>query len=173
MNDINLYEKVVQRPVTATIYDSWTLKNYVKTLGLGLVSLVKGMGLTMSYLVRPSKVITQQYPENRETLTMFPAFRGRLVMEHDANGEHGCSACGMCERACPNGTISVLAAKNEQGKKVLGKYIYRLSQCTLCNLCVESCPFGAIRMDQNFETAVYDRDSLTLTLNSMEESNVC
>ncbi len=173
MKNANSMHKKVIRPQTATISNSWTMKNYVQNLGMGLLSLVKGMGLTMSYLVSPSKVITQQYPENRETLTMFSAFRGRLIMDHDQNREHGCTACGICERACPNGSISVLTGKDEKGKKMLEKYIYRLSQCTLCNLCVEACPFGAISMDQSFETAVHDRSSLTITLNSEEQCNVC
>ena len=68
-------------------------------------------------------------------------------------------------KACPNGTISVLTSKDLSGRKVLGKYIYRLSQCTLCNLCVESCPFGAIVMGKDFELAVYDREELTFILN--------
>ncbi len=71
----------------------------------------------------------------------------------------------MCEKACPNGTISVLTTKDLSGRKVLGRYIYRFSQCTLCNLCVESCPFGAITMGKDFELAVYDRKLLTLILN--------
>jgi len=76
----------------------------------------------------------------------------------------------MCEKACPNGAISVLPTKGADGKRVLGRYLYRFSQCTLCNLCVESCQFGAISMGQDFELASYNRQSLNLTLYDREET---
>ncbi|GBE12161.1 NADH-quinone oxidoreductase subunit I [bacterium BMS3Bbin14] len=142
--------------------------NYLQKIIMGFTSLLKGMGVTIRYFVSPAKIVTQQYPENRETLRMMARFRGRLIMLHDENDKHNCTACGICEKACPNATISVLPTKDLAGRKVLGRYIYRLSQCTLCNLCVEACPFGAISMGQEFEFAVYDRERLTLILNKTQ-----
>jgi NADH-quinone oxidoreductase subunit I len=138
---------------------------YLSKVVTGFISLLKGMGVTIGYFLNPKKIITQQYPENRETLQMMARFRGHVTLVHDDKGSHSCTACGICEKACPNGTISVLTTKDLSGRKVLGKYIYRLSQCTLCNLCIESCPFGAIAMGKDFELAVYDREELTVTLN--------
>lgn len=147
----------------------WSLKAHLAHLGKGVLSLVKGMGLTWGYLTHPSRIVTQQYPENRETLAMFPRFRGRLAMVMDEEGGlPRCTACGMCEKACPNGTITVHSRRDNLGKKVLGRYLYRLSQCTLCNLCVESCAFDAIRMAQEFELAAYSRSDLTLVLYAKE-----
>ena len=125
----------------------------------------------MGYFVSPKKIVTQQYPENRETLQMMARFRGHVSLILDDKGEHCCVACGICERACPNGTISILATKAVSGRKILGQYIYRFSQCTLCNLCIESCPYGAIAMGKEFEFAVYDREELTFILNSKESAN--
>jgi NADH-quinone oxidoreductase subunit I len=143
----------------------WSLTGYLIHLARGSLSLAQGLGLTMSYLLSPSRIITQEYPENRETLTMFPRFRGRLAMVTDPeSGATLCTACSICEKACPNGTISVLSCRDEAGRKVLGRYIYRLYQCTLCGLCVESCPSGAIHMAPEFELATYDRQSLELVL---------
>jgi len=136
----------------------------VQRIFRGVISLAQGLRLTMGYLLHPARVVTQQYPENRATLVLPPRFRARLVMVRDAKGQHHCTACGMCEKACPNGTISVLPGQDGSGKKILGKYIYRLLQCTLCNLCVETCPFGAIAMGQDFELAAYDRQALVLVL---------
>ncbi len=138
---------------------------YLSKVVTGFISLLQGMGVTIGYFFSPKKIVTQQYPENRETLQMMARFRGHVAMPHDEKGEHSCTACGICEKACPNGTISVLTTKDISGRKVLGKYIYRLSQCTLCNLCIESCPFGAIVMGKDFEFAVYDREKLIFTLN--------
>jgi len=141
---------------------------HLKSLVRGITSLMQGMGLTLSYFVNPARVITQQYPENREELQMFERFRGRLVMDFTDEGYVKCSGCSMCEKACPNGAISVLPGRDRDGKRVLGRYLYRFSQCTLCNLCVESCQFGAIRMGHDFELAAYDRESLNLTLYDRE-----
>lgn len=140
-------------------------RSYLSTVGKGFFSLLQGMGVTIRYFVSPDKIITQQYPENRQTLVMMDRFRGHLVLLHDEKGQHCCTACGICEKACPNGTISVLPTKDLAGRKVLGRYLYRLAQCTLCNLCVESCPYGAIAMGREFELAVYDREKLTFILN--------
>lgn len=141
---------------------------YLFKVVTGFISLLRGMGVTIGYFFSPKKIVTQQYPENRETLQMMARFRGHVAMPHDDNGDHCCTACGICEKACPNGSISVLTTKDISGRKVLGKYIYRLSQCTLCNLCIESCPFGAIVMGKDFEFAVYDRTQLIFTLNQSQ-----
>lgn len=147
------------------------VSRYVHKTITGLYTLMQGMDITIKYFANPKKIITQQYPENRDTLQMFDRFRGHLHMPHDENGNNACTACGICEKSCPNGTISVLPTKDLAGKKVLGKYIYRLSQCTFCGLCVEACPFGAIELGKNFELAVYDRNELTWVLNKTENTN--
>lgn len=134
----------------------------------GCVSLLTGMKLTLGYFLNPKTVVTRQYPENRKTLVLSPRFRGQVYMPHDENNEHNCTACTKCELACPNGSISILPTKNLAGKKVLGKFIYRLSQCTLCNLCIESCPFAAIEMNQDFEFSTSEKQDIDLILNRKE-----
>lgn len=133
-----------------------------------VAALFQGMAITIRYFANPSKVVTRQYPENRATLRFPEAYRGRVEMPHDENGDHNCTACSMCEKACPNGSISVLPTRNIAGKKVLGEYVYRLSSCTLCNLCVEACPFDAIRMGHGFEMAACSREALEKVLNRKE-----
>jgi NADH-quinone oxidoreductase subunit I len=146
-------------------YSSFCIRKTVA----GIISLVQGMGVTIRYFVNPKTVITRQYPENRDTLQMFDRFRGPLYMPHDENGKNACTACGICEKSCPNGTISVFPTKDAGGRKVLGKYVYRISQCAFCGLCVEACPFGAIAMSKKFELSVYDRNALNWTLNQPQE----
>lgn len=132
------------------------------------LSLFKGMGVTFRYISHPSTAVTREYPENRATLKFPERFRGQVVMPHDAQGEHNCTACTLCEKACPNGSISILTTKNIASKRVLGEFLYRLSTCTLCNLCIEACPFDAIRMGHGFEMASYKRDELDYVLNKTE-----
>ena len=138
------------------------------SLARDVAGLFKGMAVTLRYLVSPRKVVTRQYPENRETLAFPERFCGQVVMPHDEQGEHNCTACTLCEKACPNGSISILTTKNIASKRVLGQFVYRLSSCTLCNLCIEACPFDAIRMGHGFEMASYAREELDLILNKKE-----
>lgn len=147
------------------------LGHWLKGVSAGAVSLLSGMRLTFGYLIDPHKVVTQQYPENRGTLVMFPRFRGPLELVRDDAGGPLCVACGLCQQACPNGTISVLTTRDAVGKKALGRYVYRLGQCTFCGLCVESCPYGAIRLSQEFELAADNRNVFTRTLYGQEETS--
>ena len=144
---------------------------YLNKIFTGFYSLIQGMDITLKYFINPKTVITQQYPENRDTLTMFDRFRGPVSMPHDENGKNTCTACGICEKACPNGSISVLATKELSGRKVLDQYVYRIGQCTFCGLCVETCPFDAIALSQDFELTVYDRHELTWVLNKPQNSS--
>ncbi|MCK9183738.1 MAG: NADH-quinone oxidoreductase subunit I [Fibrobacteraceae bacterium] len=143
------------------------IRRYFKRI-LQSVSFIKGLSVTVRYFFEPSRIVTEQYPENKKTLKMYPRFRGRLEMIEDEHGENKCTACAICERACPNGTINVLATKDIAGKKVLGRYLYRLDTCTQCGLCVEACPFGAIRMNQDFELARTSREGFEMILNRKE-----
>lgn len=131
-------------------------------------SLAKGMNVTFRYIRKPSRTVTREYPENRNTLKFPERFRGQVVMPHDEQEDHTCTACTLCEKACPNGSISILTTRNIASKRVLGAFVYRLSSCTLCNLCIEACPFDAIRMGHGFEMATYSREPLDLILNRTE-----
>ena len=143
-------------------------KRYFKRCITGPWSLMCGLSVSLKYFFDPRRIVTEQYPENRKTLKMHERFRGKLEMIEDADGNNRCTACGMCERACPNASINVLSTKNIAGKKVLGRYVYHFASCTQCGLCVEACPFGAIRMIQEFEVATTDPNTLEMILNKKE-----
>ncbi len=54
--------------------------NYIKEVLGGLKSLLKGMRVTGYYISHPKEIITQQYPENKNTLKMFDRFRGEVIL---------------------------------------------------------------------------------------------
>lgn len=145
-----------------------SMANYIQGLFHGIRTLLTGLKVTGKEFVTPK--ITEQYPENRATLKMNERFCGTLTMPHDAEGKNKCVACGLCQAACPNGTIKITTetvTDEETGKprRRLVKYEYDLGACMFCHLCVNACPHDAIRFDTAFEHAVYTRDKLVKTLN--------
>jgi len=144
-----------------------SILKYFSGLFTGVKSLLTGMGETWKELW--TKKVTQQYPENRSTLVISDRFRAELTMPHDENNEHACTACGICQMNCPNGTITVnskmIETEDGKKKKLLDTYQWDLGMCTFCNLCVLTCPSNAIKFENTFENAVFTRSKLIQQLN--------
>lgn len=101
-------------------------------------------------------LFTLQYPEER--YEMFPRFRGALMhLRNPETGEPNCTACGLCERACPHGVITVEGEGKGKDRKVTA-YRYDLGRCIFCRLCVEACNFNAIEMSHEYELSRYKKD---------------
>ncbi len=99
---------------------------YKKGLLHGIGTLLTGMKVTGREFFTPK--VTEQYPENRATLKISPRFRGRLIMPVDENGNNKCIACGLCQMACPNDTITTITSESvtneetgKQKKENIGK----------------------------------------------------
>lgn len=148
-----------------------SIKEYFTSVGKGVSSLVKGMQVTAKELVTPK--VTECYPENRDTLQIADRFRAELTLKYDAEGHHKCIACGICQMNCPNGTIKLTTKMVElpdgKKKRKLDKYMYDLGSCTFCMLCVTTCPQDALEFSNDFEQAVFTRDSLVKQLNYKPE----
>lgn len=143
---------------------------YLTGIFKGVVSLVKGMGVTGKYFfTSPKTIVTQQYPENRKDLKMFDRFKGEVTMPHNENNEHKCTACNICQINCPNGSIEVISKEviTEDGKKKkeLDKHLYHLDMCSFCGLCIKTCPSNALDWGQDFEHAMFTRDKFVKQLN--------
>lgn len=143
-------------------------ESYFGEIGAALKTLVVGMKTTLrEYFTAKS---TEQYPENRKTtLHVSQRHRGRLVFKRNEDGSYKCTACTLCEKSCPNGTIKITSHMEEdpetgRKKKKLDDYQYDLGDCMFCQLCVNACNFGAIEFTNDFENAVFDRSKLVLHL---------
>ena len=114
-------------------------QSYFGELGHGIKTLAVGMKTTLKEYCKDywTNKCTEQYPENRKTtLHVAKRHRGRLVFKRNEDGAYKCTACTLCEKACPNGTI--------KKKKVLDDYQYDLVDCMFCQLCTNACNFDAI-----------------------------
>ena len=146
-------------------------KSYFGGIAEGLKTLATGMKITWKEYFTPKS--TEQYPENRKTtLHVAKRHRGRLVMLRDETGAVKCTACTLCEKTCPNGTIKITSqmVTTEEGKKKrqLVDYQYDLGDCMFCQLCVNACNFGAIEFTNDFENSTFERESLVLHLDKEE-----
>ncbi|MDR1562370.1 MAG: 4Fe-4S binding protein [Dysgonamonadaceae bacterium] len=142
--------------------------NYIKDILLGIWHLMQGMYISLLNLLR--KKVTEQYPENRGKVFPYERMRGSLAMPHNEQNRHRCTACGICEMNCPNGTIEVISKKEPdevtgKEKRVLDRYLYDVGSCTFCSLCTVSCPQDAIEWSNDFEHAVFTRGKLLYQLN--------
>lgn len=142
-------------------------KSYFGAALDGLKTLLTGMDITMGEYATPK--VSEQYPENRKTEHVAARHRGTLVMLHDENGKNKCTACTLCEKTCPNGTIKItstmVTTADGKKKKLLQDYQYDLGDCMFCQLCVNACNFGAIEFVNDFENATFDRNALVQHLN--------
>jgi NADH-quinone oxidoreductase subunit I len=141
-------------------------RGFLHDVYYGVKSLLVGMGVTLPYALRLSRIVTRQYPENRATLKMYDRYRARLALVRDDQGRHTCTGCRNCEKACPNGSIIIDVAKGAvTGRNELQSFVWRFDACVFCNLCVYTCPFDSLEMKGDFEHAVFDRRLLVYNLN--------
>lgn len=141
---------------------------YIKEICVGLWRLAQGMYITLLNFLRPK--LTEQYPENRGEHVYFDRFRAMLTMPHDENNHHKCTACEICMKNCPNGTITVISRmevnpETGKSKKVLDRYVYDVGSCIFCDLCTTTCPFGAIEFSNSFEHSLFTKERLVKQLN--------
>lgn len=157
-----------------------SVKEYFSSLGTGISSLIKGMGVTGKEFFTPK--VTESYPDPRKGADTSeprykqyaaPRFRAKLQFIYLPDGRNRCTACGTCQRNCPNGTITITTKMVDlpdgKKKRKLDKYMYDLGSCTFCELCVTTCPFDAIEFSNDFEQAVFTRDKLVQQLNYLPE----
>jgi NADH-quinone oxidoreductase subunit I len=134
-----------------------SMKAAIQEVYRGFMSLLTGMRITLGQFLKPN--ITVQYP--RQTLKMPERFRGHIELALDpATGKSLCTACKLCERACPSECISVDGAKLEgQKTKSVTEYVLNFTTCSLCGSCIEACPFDAIQFSKDYNVVSLRRDA--------------
>ena len=103
-------------------------------------------------------LLTIQYPEERRLLPERFRYIPMLVYDTEV-GEDRCTACGICAKVCPPQCIWIVRDMDDQGKPVTrpAEFYIDAAVCMSCSFCTEFCPFDAIKMNHDYELAVYDR----------------
>jgi NADH-quinone oxidoreductase subunit I len=118
--------------------------------------------LILSFKQMMRGTITVQYPKQKIVLP--ERARWAVEIKPDEDGNHKCTGCRACEKACPDYVIRLDITTNEDRSKVIDLWHYELGACMMCGLCVEACPFSAIEMSHDYELARIDPDTLTIDL---------
>lgn len=103
-------------------------------------------------------LLTIQYPEEKRLLPERFRYIPMLIWD-TATGEDRCTACGICAKVCPPQCIWIVRDSDAAGKPVTrpAEFYIDAAVCMSCSFCTEFCPFDAIKMNHDYELAVYDR----------------
>lgn len=144
-----------------------TLKHFLETYLEDLRWLGKRRYYTREGIAHRSSskargIFTIQYPEEKMILPEEFRFTPILIYEVDENGEHHdrCTSCGICAKVCPPQCIWIVRTNDPKTGRPIpqpAEFYIDVDICMNCGLCAEYCPFDAIKMDHDFELAVYDR----------------
>jgi NADH-quinone oxidoreductase subunit I len=106
-------------------------------------------------------IFTVQYPEEKlpvpEEFRFIPFL---LYEEKDGVVEERCTSCGICAKVCPPQCIWIVRTNDPDTGRPIPQpeeFYIDVDICMSCGFCAEYCPFDAIKMDHNYELAVYDR----------------
>ncbi|MBI3911884.1 MAG: NADH-quinone oxidoreductase subunit I [Armatimonadetes bacterium] len=129
------------------------LVDLLRETGYALVSIGKGMGVTLVNLFRPKQTVSYPYQE----LVVPPNYRGALNFKEDL-----CIVCELCEKACPvpgtvtPKTIEIIWHIGQSKKRELDEFYIDYGSCINCYLCVDACPVDALVPGASYEIARID-----------------
>ena len=146
---------------------SVTLKHFLETYledirWLGKKRYYTDKGIAHRSSSQTSGIFTVQYPEEKLVIPEEFRFIPFLLFNEDENGnqQDRCTSCGICAKVCPPQCIWIVRTNDpESGRPIPqpAEFFIDVDICMNCGLCAEYCPFDAIKMDHDYELAVYDR----------------
>lgn len=145
-----------------------TLKRFVDTylddLKIGKKRYYTQEGVEHRSSINTRGIFTIQYPEERTIIPEEFRYIPFLVYEEGPNGEKQdrCTSCGICAKVCPPQCIWIVRTNDPVTGRPVPEpknFFIDIDICMNCGLCAEFCPFDAIKMDHDYELAVYDRHS--------------
>ena len=112
-------------------------------------------------------IFTIQYPEEKLPVPEEFRYIPFLVYDVDTNGAQSirCTSYGICAKVCPPQCIWIVRSTDPKTGRPIPEpkeYTIDIDVCMNCGFCAEFCPFDAIKMDHDYEIAVYDRHKTNL-----------
>lgn len=164
--------KEMQRPAL-TLLERLYVVEVMKGLSLTAGHFFRNMGTHVRNVFRKEKdrggTVTYYYPEEKRPYS--PRLRAKHRIMRREDGSPRCVACMLCETACPDDCIYIVAEEspNPNVEKQPKRFEIDILRCCFCGLCVKACPEDAIRMDtgilemaEGSRDILYDRQHLTL-----------
>ncbi len=144
-----------------------SLKHFIETYlddirWLGKSRYYSDKGVSYRSSVDTKGIFTIQYPEEKLSIPEEFRFIPFLVYEIDENGEKQdrCTSCGICSKVCPPQCIWIVRTNDPKTGRPIPEpeeFFIDVDICMNCGFCAEYCPFDAIKMDHDYELAVYNR----------------
>ena len=95
-------------------------------------------------------------------------FRGhtKLLADKENPDKIACTACGICVKNCPSGSIASVDGEKREGekRKTATSYMLDFTTCSQCGICVEVCPFDALDFSADFNLVGYKREDFHFDL---------
>lgn len=138
------------------------VQSYVDDFKMGRKRYYTDEGIAHRASADTRGIFTVQYPEEKIPVPEEFRFIPFLIYEEGENGEKKdrCTSCGICAKVCPPQCIWIVQTNNpETGRPIPEpeEFFIDVDICMNCGLCAEFCPFDAIKMDHDYEQAVYER----------------
>jgi NADH-quinone oxidoreductase subunit I len=124
--------------------------------------LFSGLMVTLRHfvqnLIKPSRMYTIQYPEERRNYSH--RFRGHHILTTRPDGSVRCVACFLCAQNCPAECIHIEAGEHPDVNIEKYPTVYEIDmlRCVFCGFCVDACPEEAIIMSNNYDMAYFTRE---------------
>jgi len=89
--------------------------------------ILNGMRISMRNMMRGP--ITVQYP--RQKVTLPERARWAVQIKLDDQGDHKCTGCLACEKACPDYIIKIDITTDEERNKSIDRWHYEIGECMM------------------------------------------
>jgi len=135
---------------------------------------IRGFGVTFRTMFK--RVVTEQYPEDRDKYPPKPRFHGRHQLNRWPDGLEKCVGCELCAWACPADAIFVEGADNTDeeryspGERYAKTYEINMLRCIFCGYCEDACPTNAIVLESIEFPTGYTRESMIYKKDMLLES---
>lgn len=139
-----------------------------------IVEILRGMAITARHffrnLLHPKTLPLISYPEKRRAYSN--GFRGLQILTVKEAGDIRCTACMLCQTACPAECIHITASEHPDPRveKYPLEFNIDMLRCVFCGMCEEACPVDAIRMGPDYELAGFDRSDFIYTKQDLLEN---